>query len=70
KLLKNLKSFKKKQSLNLKKEILRYNVFVFIIFVVHGKLLFRIYPHNAYGGFILQQSFLKPIPIKNALKNH
>ncbi len=28
----------------------------FLIF--HGKLLFRIYPHNrAYGAFVLQQSF-------------
>ena len=32
KLLKNLKSFKKKQSLNPKKEILRYNVSAIFIF--------------------------------------
>ncbi len=30
----------------------------FLIF--HGKLLFRIYPHNrSYGAFVLQQSFFK-----------
>lgn len=55
-----LKIFKK-QSLNPKKEILRYNVsatFNFLFLVFHGKLLFKIYPHNrSYGAFVLQQSF-------------
>ncbi len=51
-----LKIFKK-QSLNPKKEILRYSVSAIFNFL-HGKLLFRIYPHNrSYGAFVLQQSF-------------
>ncbi len=42
------------------------------LLVFHGKLLFRIYPHNrSYGAFVLQQSFLKPMLIKKrSLKNH
>ncbi|EKQ72497.1 hypothetical protein HMPREF1391_00497 [Helicobacter pylori GAM100Ai] len=46
-----LKIFKKTTALHPKKEILRYNTFAFAIFSFHGKLLFRIYPHNpTYGG--------------------
>nr|WP_240455069.1 hypothetical protein [Helicobacter pylori] len=61
----------KKQSLNPKKEILRYNVsaiFNFSFLVFHGKLLFRIYPHNrSYGGYFATIfSNLK----KRSLKNH
>ncbi|EMH28533.1 hypothetical protein HMPREF1422_01161, partial [Helicobacter pylori GAM268Bii] len=41
----------KTTTLHPKKEILRYNIFAFAIFSFHGKLLFRIYPHNpTYGG--------------------
>ncbi len=53
-----LKIFKKTTALHPKKEISRYNIFAFAIFSFHGKLLFRIYPHNrSYGAFVLQQSF-------------
>ncbi|WP_332261604.1 hypothetical protein [Helicobacter pylori] len=46
-----LKIFKK-QSLNPKKEILRYNAFAFAIFSFHSKLLFEDYPHksNLWGS--------------------
>ncbi|EJB46219.1 hypothetical protein HPHPA20_1362 [Helicobacter pylori Hp A-20] len=43
-----------------KNEISRYNIFAFAIFSFHGKLLFRIYPHNpTYGGLCFITIFLK-----------
>ncbi|MUU42035.1 hypothetical protein F7208_01850 [Helicobacter pylori] len=64
----------KKQSLNPKQEILRYNVCAIFNFL-HGKLLFRIYPHNpTYGGLCFITISLKTNTNQNLkkrfLKNH
>ncbi|WP_241208555.1 hypothetical protein [Helicobacter pylori] len=60
--------FKKTTALHPKKEISRYNTFDSAIFSFHGKLLFRIYPHNpTYEGYFATIfSNLK----KRSLKNH